>query len=432
VLVKSDTILYFLIRFASYPFRWMPYSWIRKIGKWCGIFCFYSMSQFRKKTLSNLALAADLKLSTSSSIQIAKESFQNLAIICLEYAKLDAEKNLSSTIRCENPEIAAALHAQGKGIIFFCGHQANWEVLFLEGTQRMKGMAIGKPLPNKKLYHWILSIREKYGGKIIAPRNAVAQSLRALREGTFLGIVGDQAMPSSGYSFPFLGRTAWSSTAPALLSHKTNSPIIFVSTKRTADGYLIHYSDPLWPNLSEPVEKEVVRIMDQLLKELSESIKKNPGEWLWQHNRWKQQTPKNIYKRFRHDALCIILPREEELFYLLYHALPAFKEIYPTDFLLLIIPSSFGHLNFIEAHQMIYYTELKETLIEDWRPKLIFNFTNYRPLERHFKRLSAIEVLDLSALKKLARPHLTNMIKDDLPQVFKRALCRPGSLWQKE
>lgn len=430
--VNIDTLVYLTIRLMSYPFRWMPYSWIRRSGVFLGNLCFYTMKNFRKRALSNLALAKDLSLTREQIIQTAKESFQNLITICLEYPKLDAEKKLSNAIRCENPEVADQLHKQGQGIIFFCGHQSNWEILFLEGTTRMKGMAIGKPIRNKKLYQWILSIREKYGGKIIAPRNAVAQGLRALREGYFLGIVGDQAMPSSGYPFPFLGRRAWTSTAPALLSHKTNSPIIFASTKRTPEGYLIHYSDPIWPKPSMPVEKEVVRIMDLLLGLLEKSTKEAPGEWLWQHNRWKQQTPKNIYKPFRYDSICIILPEKKEAFYPLYYALSSLKEIYSVEFLCLVIPSCFKELPLIEVNQVIYYSEIKEALLDDLRFKLVFNFTGYKPINRHFQHLSAMKILDLPALKKLAKPHLPIELQKDLAQTFKRALCRPGSLWEKE
>ena len=432
MLVNKETLLYFTIRLASYPFRWMPYSWIRQAGIFFGNLCFYTMKNFRKRALSNLALAKDLSLSRAQIMQTAKESFQNLVTICLEYPKLDATKKLPSSIRCENPEVADRLHKQGQGIIFFCGHQSNWEILFLEGTTRMKGVAIGKPIQNKKLYHWILSIREKYGGKIIAPRNAVAQGLKALREGCFLGIVGDQAMPSSGYAFPFLGRKAWTSTAPALLSHKTNSPIIFASTKRTSEGYLIHYSDPIWPDLSLPIEKEVIRLMDLLLSRLEQSTKETPGEWLWQHNRWKQQTPKNICKPFRHDSICIILPEKKEAFDPLYHALSSLKEIYSVDFLCLVIPSCFKDRPLIEVNQVIYYSHLKETLLNDLRFKLIFNFTEYKQIDRHFKNLSAMTILDLPTLKKLAKPHLSSALENDLPQIFKRALCRPGSLWRKE
>ncbi len=426
--MDKEKWLYYLIRAATYPCSLAPYSWLHRWGKLFGSVAFYLMREYRKRALSNLALANDLALQPKQLIHYAKKSFQNLAINCLEYPKLARETDFSRVIQCENPEIADEIYKQGKGIIFFCGHQSNWEVLFLDGTTRMKGIAIGKTIKNKRLYNWILSIREKNGGKIIAPRNAVKEGLRALRKGSFIGIVGDQGMPDSGYSFPFLGRRAWTSTAPALLSYKTNSPIIFAATRRVRGAYKIRYHEPIWPDLKKPVEQEVVRMMDKTLTLLQESIQHSPGEWLWQHNRWKQQTTHNLYKRFRQDCICIILPDKgfEEL---LPH-LSTLKEIYPLVFLFLLIPEKYRKTPLIEADETIYYRTLEETLLNDLRFKLIFNFTDYRPIHKHYERLSAFEVLNLSTLKKLAEPHLP--AEYNLSDIFKRALCRPGSIWQKE
>lgn len=426
--MNKEKWLYFLIRIAIYPFSLLPYSGIHRVGKLVGSVAFYFMREYRKRALSNLALANDLAFSHKELIHYAKKSFQNLAINCLEYPKLAKEKEFSRIIHCENPEIANEIYKSGKGIIFFCGHQSNWEVLFLDGTTRMNGIAIGRAIKNKQLYNWIVSIREKNGGKIIARRNAMKEGLRALRKGSFLGIVGDQGMPDSGYSFPFLGRRAWTSTAPALLAYKTQSPIIFAATRRVRGGYRIRYHDPIWPDLTKPVEEEVIRMMDQALTQLQESIKRSPGEWLWQHNRWKQQTTHNLYKRFRQDCICIILP--EIGFEELLPHLPTLKEIYPLVFLFLLVPKKYSHISLIEADEVIYYEHLDETLLNDLRFKLIFNFTDYQKVHDHYERLSAFEVLNLTTLKNLAAQHLPK--EHTLSDVFKRALCKPGSIWQKE
>lgn len=426
--MNKEKWVYYLIRIATYPFAWMPYSWLRGIGKGLGVIGYYCMRDYRKRTLSNLALADDLALSPKELVQTAKQSFQNLAINCLEYPRLAREKNLSLVIQCENPEIANELYRKKKGIIFFCGHQSNWEVLFLDGTSRMKGIAIGKSIKNKRLYQWILSIRERNGGQIVAPRNAVREGLRALRKGIFMGIVGDQGMPDSGYSFPFLGRRAWTSTAPALLAYKTNSPIVVALTRRVRGGYQIRYSDPIWPDLTQPLEKEIVRMMDQALMLLQENVKQSPGEWLWQHNRWKQQNTHNLYKRFRQDCICIILP-DEGLTDLLPH-LPTLKSIYSLAFLFLIVPEKHRHVPLIEADEIVYYTDLKETLLADYRFKLIFNFTGYAPIDAHYEQLSAFEVLNVPKLKEIAAEHLQPY--HTLSDILKRALCRPGSIWKKE
>lgn len=426
---SKETFFYYLIRTATFPFSLMPYRWLHGIGKVLGYFAYYCMRDYRKRALSNLALAKDLALSKKDLVKTAKRSFQNLAINCLEYPRLSREKDFSKVIVCENPEIAQDLYNQGRGIIFFCGHQSNWEVLFLDGTTRMQGVAIGKSIKNKKLYHWIVSIREKNGGKIISPHNAVREGFRALKRGTFMGIVGDQGMPDSGYSFPFFGRRAWTSTAPALLAYKTGSPIVFAATHRTQGGYKIRYSEPIWPDFSKSIEEAVVQMMDQALSLMQNSIRKHPGEWLWQHNRWKQQSLKTLYKRFRQDCICIILPQEEPLLQELLSALPTLKMIYSADFLTILAPVSCKGSKPIEADEWIYYSDMKETLLEDYRFKLIFNFTSFLPIKRHYESLSAFEVLDLPLLKKLAEQHLPAALKDNLSEIFKRALCRPGSLW---
>lgn len=426
--MTKDDIIYYCIRAITFPLQFLSYRTIRTLGNIFGLLAFYTLTNYRKRTLSNLALAKDLQLSPQKRIRVAKGSFQNLAINCLEYAKIAREKDLSRLVQCENPETAKALFDRGVGIIFFCGHQANWDVLFLDGNTRMRGVAIGKPIQNKMLYRWILSIREKNGGKIIDPRNALREGLRALKRGTFLGIVGDQGMPNSNYSFPFFGRRAWTSTAPALLAYKTGSPILFATTKRTPTGYKTHYSDPIWPCLEQSIETEVPRLMDAALTLLQESVRISPDEWLWQHNRWKQHTPQTLYKPFRHDSVCIVLPENPQA--LLPH-LATLKTIYAKSFLFLFAPASLQGTPLIEVDEIFYYHTLAETLRPDHRFKLLFNFTDYTPLNTHYQHLSCFKTLTLATLHTLAKPHLPQNWDGNLSDLVKRALCRPGSLWEK-
>ncbi|MFA5250299.1 MAG: hypothetical protein WC371_02680, partial [Parachlamydiales bacterium] len=178
---------YYAVRSLAYLLAFLPYFFLHSIGRFLGFWSFYFLPKLRKRTLSNLALAKDLKLSEKELLKTAKKTFQSLAITILEYPKLAVEKNLSRRILCQNPETALKLYNSKKGLIFFCGHQANWEVLFLDGNLRMKGVAIGKPFHNKKLYAWIQSIREKTGGQMIPPNLALKQGLKSLKAGRFLG-----------------------------------------------------------------------------------------------------------------------------------------------------------------------------------------------------------------------------------------------------
>ena len=410
-----EKIRYYLLRVITWPIGFLSYKTIHALGNILGIGAYYLLHNFRKKALSNIAMATDLHLDNPSMIAIAKDSFKNLMITCLEYAKFDREKSMENIACCINPEEAHTLLGDDKGVIFFCGHQANWEILFLEGTSRMSGVAIGKPIKNSFLYQWVLSIRQKFGGKIITPRNAIKEGLRTLKKGFFLGIVGDQGMPDSGFSSPFLGRTAWTSPIAAILSYRSGRPIIVATTKRENHKYIIEYAKPVWPDASKSMEEEIPRLMHHCLSILQQSIKSNPAQWLWQHNRWKQQLPGSVIKKYRLDSLCVILPQQAQSFTTV---IQDFRKIYPTELILFMMPESLKQ-QIEQGHEEIYfYKEPEECLLDDYRIKLLFNFTGNKQIDHHFKKRATMQTLNTDSLARLAGlPHT-----DPLPQLLAKAL----------
>lgn len=398
--------------------RWLPYRAIHRLGAFLGTCAYFFIPKFRKRALSNLALASSLNLSANQIRYLAKASLQNLMTACLEYAKFASEKQIGKVATCINPEEADRLMKENKPVIFFCGHQSNWEILFLEGTSRMPGVAIGRPIKNSYLYNWVLAIRQKFGGKMIAPQNAIREGLRGLKKGCFLGIVGDQGMPDSGYSSPFFGRSAWTSPIAAMLCHRTGSPIIVATTLRKEGRYFIHYSDPIWPRSNEPMEKEIDRLMRASLAELEKSIGENPGQWLWTHNRWKQQTPEKLKRNFRHESILIILPKRKEELESMLPCLPTFREIYPHEFITVYGPNAFMDQIDLEGAEIVGYANEDELLKEDFRFKLVFNFTDSTKVKPHFEKLAAFHVATWKDLQKLAG------VKAPLSDVLKKALLR--------
>jgi KDO2-lipid IV(A) lauroyltransferase len=397
---------YLFILIVTWPLRYLSWKQLHQLGAVLGLLAYYCLPKFRKRSLSNLALASDLNLSNLQIRRYAKESLQNLLITCLEYAKLASTKDIHEIAICLNPEEASALMAQGQSPIFFCGHLANWELLFLEGTSRMPGVAIGRPINNVPLYDWVLSIREKFGGKIIPPKSAIKEGLRGLKQGSFLGIVGDQGMPDSGFCSPFLGRLAWTSPVPAILCYRTGHPLIVATLERKKGTYWIHYSEPLFPNKERTMEEEIDRLMRASLQGLENAIKKNPGQWLWSHNRWKQQTPERLKSRFRHESILLVLPQQgwEELS----SQLHTFREIYPREFITIYAPKRSEGKIHLKGAEWFFYTDPKQLFQEDYRFKLVFNFTSLASLERHFKKLAAFTVVGRQEL--LRYPQLKQLI----------------------
>ena len=412
-----------MIRFLTFPFSLLPFKVLHWMGKWVGSLAYYTFTHYRKRTLSNLALAKTLPLKDLKAT--AKASMQNLAITLLEYPKLVFLKKNQKMLKCENPEVAQELINKKIGIIFFCGHQANWELLFLEGTQRMPGVAVGRPIKNRALYQWILSIREKFGGKVVKPKETIKEGLRALKQGKFFGIVGDQALPESSYSLDFFGRRAWTTPAPAILSYRTGCPIIVATIERQRGRYTIHYSDPIWPNQNAPMEKEIDRMMQTSLKLLEDSIQKRPEQWLWQHNRWKQETAEKVYYRYRWEAILVILPKQFDL-----KALETLREIYPKAFITVCAPRNLL-LPRIDV-SIRYYDQEDDLFFIDYTFKIVFNFSGNKKLRSHFLKQSAFDVLDLATLKKRAHQNRPSFLETNWSSLLKKVVMRPPPLLETQ
>lgn len=410
---------YLIILVVTWPIRWLPYPAIHCLGRWLGRATFHMLKSYRKRALSNFSLATDLHLQKSDIQKLAKASFENLMITCLEYPKLASETKIERIAHCENPEIADKLMKEGKPVIFFCGHQANWEILFLEGTNRMPGVAIGRPVKNTHLYRFVLKIREKFGGKIISPQNAIKEGLRGLKKGSFLGIVGDQGRPDSGYCSPFFGRIAYTSPIPAILSHRTGNPIIVATTRRVKGRYIIHYSDPIWPNRDAPIEQEIDRMMRQSLSLLEDSIRQNPDQWLWVHNRWKLQSLDVIKRPFRHESIAIFFPQDRVSFFDLLSNLSTFRSIYPQESFTLFVPSHFQDLVKPNKMEVIPYNSFSDLFVTDYRFKLIFNFSECSEIKPHFKKQASFTIVDLNELKTRTGGLCSNNLSD----ILKKAIC---------
>ena len=406
---------YLLIRVLLLPFSLLSQKHLHKVGEKIGIFCFPFLTKYRKRALSNLALATDLSLTPEEIEFFAKKSLGNLFITALEYGKFSNLKRINSIATCINPEQADLFIKEGKGVIFFCSHQANWEVFFLEGSSRMAGIAIGQPIKNPFLYGWILRMRQQFGGTIIEPKQAVKEGLRALKKGHFLGIVGDQGMPEAGFCSPFLGRLAWTSPLPALLAYRSKAPIIVATMTRQLGKYFIHYSPPIFADPLKKAEEEIPRLMKESIHFLEESIRKKPEEWLWQHNKWKQQGPGKIKRPYRQDTIAIVLPQSScDLEPLLPHLDTFRKDLYPSEFLTFFIPEGICLPPELHAEVKTYksYEEIKT---KDYRFKLLFNFTADQSISDYFMKLAVFHTLSLQELAKLAgplkEPSLSNQLK---------------------
>ena len=390
-----NLLVYSAFRIFGFCISLLPYSCLHKIGNFAGTCAYYLHRPFRKKALANLAIAFGESKSEEERVRIAKKSFQNLMITCLEFFRFKRSRGKLSEIVTlqESPSVETLLDNQ-QGVVFLSAHQANWEIPFLALTDRFSGIAIGRPIKNKRLYKWILSVREMNGGKIVMPKNAIRAGIKALVKGEFLGIVGDQAYPESPYFYPLFGTRAWTASTPALLAYKTGCPLVAGITKRIDGHYFVTGMDPIWPNLSAPIKEEVPRMMDAAMRHLEASIAEIPEQWMWIHDRWKQQGIDHVKRKYRYGFILIILPPNPQP---LLDILPLFREIYPRAFLTFFVPKG-TRLSLSDCTIKEYEVE-SDLFVRDWRFQLILDFYDSAQLRRHFLKLGAFKAINLNKMK---------------------------------
>lgn len=388
--------------------NFFPLWLTHKLGKAIGFAGYHFIKKFRKTALLNLNLAFPEK-PIKEKKQIAKQSCQHIAITILELlCTKKISKQLDNRIIL-NPkdlpkkDIIWNRLSNQQGCIFFIGHQANWEIPFTFLSRYFPGIALAKKIKNQKIYKKIISLREKYKGRIHSPSGGIKLAKEKLLKGEFVGLVGDQSVLISDYSCLFFGKKVWTSNSAALLAYKTNTPVCNIFVKRKQLSNVFSSSELIFPNTKKPFKEETNRIMDLLMKNLETSIKEAPEQWMWIHNRWKQKINPALKKMYRFHTILIIASSEQESFH--FQLISALYELYKNAEIHLATNIKFrnilnNYLDITKFHKIITYkyeNELKN-LLNIYQG--VFNFSHFKKINRHFLKTGSLHVFSKKKLMK--------------------------------
>jgi len=125
----------------------------------------------------------------------------------------------------------------------------------------------------------------------------VRQMLRALKRGEGVGLLPDQVPPEGqGVWAPFFGLPAYTMTLAARLAQQTGADCHVVRCERLpwGRGFRMHCS-PLSQALPAGADLEAQTAAATVINEtMEEVILRDPGQYLWGYNRYKQPRPQNV------------------------------------------------------------------------------------------------------------------------------------------
>ncbi len=238
------------------------------------------------KTIDNNLNIFSQNIPNHLKAKIKKNMWKNYGMTFIEYMFLGKFKKQYSHVKLIGENNLSSAKS-GKAVIFVSGHFANFELMSMEITKKnIKLATIYRPLNNFFLNPLMEYLRKKY-----VCRNQIKKGIKGVREAIdyiktnhSIALMIDQRV-SEGEKINFFGKQALTTTLPAQLAIKYNLEIIPVFIERKDDNeFEIEFQ-----NIIKPGDfKNKIDLTKKLNKILEEMIVKNPNQWIWSHNRWKQ------------------------------------------------------------------------------------------------------------------------------------------------
>ena len=294
----KDNIVYRIVLVFSWVCRILPRNWAMGFGSAIGKFLYRILKKRRQIALNNLQIAFGNNFAETRRQEICKASFINLGKTVIEFMrfpKLNTENIWREVTVCGKEHLNSALE-KGKGAIVFLPHFGNWELLSLVYGVLIpnRAKAIAFPLKNGRLNDLIWRYRQLFSLELIARKNAVRATLRALKNNDAIGFFADQNAGDQGIFIDFFGKPASTAKGPVSLALKTGAPLLFsLDIRQPNDQHHIHILPPIHLESSGNFEQDVELYTGHLMKQLEKYIQEYPDQWLWLHNRWKTQPNPN-------------------------------------------------------------------------------------------------------------------------------------------
>jgi len=244
---------------------------------------------FRSKNLIKTNIQRAIPKINSSKIKsITKDMWNNYGRTLSEYMFLKGFRNdqFRSNINITGKEILQKIKLEKTPVIFVSGHFSNFELMAMEIEKSGVNLsAIYRPLNNIFLNILMERIRKKYicKNQIKKGTSGVRELLKLYKKGYSIALMIDQRV-SQGIKSKFFNQEAFTTTIPAQFIKKFNCKVVPISIKRH-NGVNFHIK------VEKPIEFSKNSSTEKITRELNiwleKTILKNPGEWIWSHDRWK-------------------------------------------------------------------------------------------------------------------------------------------------
>lgn len=217
---------------------------------------------------------------------IARESYRNLITVFLEILTLRhlGRHGLEHTMSIDNIELLRTIPPEGA--ILLSGHFGNWELLAI-GAAAISGVPFTVVIKEQKDGGELDTTRTHLGNSLIPTGRGARESAALLKQGGVLAMLADQAAAVDDPRVDLLGISTPFYVSAARLALRFRTRVIAGYAERQPDGHY-HVRLEEIPHDDLPDTIEGARLLTaRYARTLEAAIARHPGQWVWQHRRWK-------------------------------------------------------------------------------------------------------------------------------------------------
>ncbi len=252
-------------------------------------FFLHKVVKYRRSLVEkNLAISFPEK--NSSWIQDTTKAFyRNIGDVIVEsiqaFSMSTAQGHYRMTV--VNPEALQQSFDKGRSVIITGGHYVSWEsTTFIANRIPHELYALYKPLKNKFMENKVKTSREGPGIHMIPMKNFRPYfEEKGVKPRAYVFGIDQSPRKNRGLWMNFLNRESLVFTGPERLSREFDVDIVAGRIERIGRGRYEVRFEVLFDNPRATAENEITITTN---KDLERQILRNPANWLWSHNRWKQ------------------------------------------------------------------------------------------------------------------------------------------------
>ena len=277
-----------LVPFCFKTLARLPLNGARGVGRFLGGVLFRLKGRDYRMTRRNIANCLGI-IDEQQLDQLTKASLKETFCTAAEAGAV--WKNCWDWLQChiksvEGEDLMRAELAKGQGLLVLAPHLGNWEVVapYLASVAPLTAMY--QPAPIAALDKMILAGRCK-NNISMAPTNVkgVSMLLKALKQGTIVGILPDQVPEKEAGGEPtlFFGRYAMTMTLIHALIKRTNCRVVATFAKRVDDGFSL-ITIPANDLIYSADQSESLRGLNLTVEDC---VRLAPEQYQWEYNRYR-------------------------------------------------------------------------------------------------------------------------------------------------